>query len=165
MIAFGNRARRRPAWSLLEVTAVIAVLGVLLALTFATVAGTMRTEKATLASFQKLAAQSALADQFRADVARAKSTPDKLDTFVKSPACLILELPDRSNIIYRWDKGDLTRSTISATGTSAQRLPLGEKGAVAEFAWVAAGPSPLVTLRIKGQTLQEITAALGGDYR
>jgi prepilin-type N-terminal cleavage/methylation domain-containing protein len=158
---------RRSGFSLLELLAVMAILGILIAMTFATMAGTIRTEQASVASFHKLAVQSALADGFRADVAQAKSAPDKFDTFVKSPTCLILELPDRSHIVYRWAKGRLTRTTRSGKAKGEQPLPLGEKRATAEFSWSGEPAHALLTLRLKGQALAplEITAALGGDNR
>jgi type II secretory pathway pseudopilin PulG len=166
-MTLADRKKRRPGWSLLELTAVMGILGVLLALTFATVAGTIRTEQASVASFHKLAVQSALADLFRTDVAQAKAAPDKLDAFVKGPACLILQLPDQSHIVYRWDKGRLIRSTFSGKKTAAQPVPLGEKRATVEFSWSAAAAPALLTLRVKGQALAplDITAALGGDNR
>jgi prepilin-type N-terminal cleavage/methylation domain-containing protein len=157
----------REGWSLLELTAALAILGVLLAMTFATLSATIRTEQASVASFHKLAVQSALADMFRADVAQAKRAPDKLDALTKDSACLILELARQSHIVYRWERGHLTRSTLSGKQTAEQVVPLGEKRAAVEFAWSGTGTAVLVTLRVRGQALAplEITAALGGDNR
>jgi prepilin-type N-terminal cleavage/methylation domain-containing protein len=167
MMTSAVRNNCRPGWSLLELIAVMAILGVLMAMTFATLAGTVRTEQASVASFHKLAVQSALADLFRADVAQAKAAPDKLDALAKGPACLILELPDRSHIVYRWDKGRLTRSTFSGKKTAEQPVPLGEKRATVEFLWSGEAAHVLLTLRVKGPAAAplEITAALGGDNR
>ena len=58
---------RRPGWSLLEVTAVMGILGVLVAMTFATLSGAVRIEQASVASFHKLAVQSAVADLFNSE--------------------------------------------------------------------------------------------------
>jgi len=155
----------RPGWSLLELSAVLVILGVLLALTFATVAGAMRTEQASVASFHKLAVQSALADLFRTDVAKAKTAPMKFDKFAKAPDCLLLEMPDGTHIVYQWAKSRLTRSTYSGTKTGEQQVPLGEKRATAEFSWSNDAAHPLLTMRVNSgtHTPVEITAALGGD--
>jgi prepilin-type N-terminal cleavage/methylation domain-containing protein len=155
----------RPGWSLLELVATMVILAVLLALTFGTVAATMQTEQASLKSFNKLARQGALADQFRTDVAQAKSAPAAFEKLVKGPACLLLEMPDGSYIAYRFEKGHLKRVAYIGKQTDQQDIPLGEKGGTVEFTWAGKPAGKLVTLRVKtksGPPL-DIAAAVGGD--
>jgi hypothetical protein len=162
----------RPAFSLLEMTVVLAALQILLALIAGILWATVRIERSAAADFQRTLNQDALAEQFRTDVANAAAAPLGLDDLVAGPDCLILRKADGSKVIYRWAGERLERSETTKSGTTVRHLPLGVEQARVEF--TRAEDGRLLTLRLtevhglgnaRRQHLVVVTAALGGDLR
>jgi hypothetical protein len=108
-----------------------------------------------------------LARQFRDDVARARAAPDSLGGLAAGPALLILQMPDQSAIVYRWENDALER--VERTGKTENRrsAPLGTKKASIEFV----RDSGMITLRITEPAgsgpakRSDLSAALGGNWR
>jgi type II secretory pathway pseudopilin PulG len=151
----------------LELLVVLMVIGFVFALIVSTILGTLKIEKAEAAAYHRMVAQHTLADQFRADVASAASTPEKLHDWVKGPTCLILRTAAAGHIVYHWHDGKLERIEIAGKRTDKQYLPLGDKKLAVEFT-VGTGAPELLTVRLKGQSPRpavEISAALGGDQK
>jgi len=160
---------RRPAFTLIEVLAVMGTMGIVLLLATATLVGAQRINASAAEIARRLAVQIALADQFRQDVARATAAPDAFEKRRAGPACLILQTADGSGIIYCWDDGQLERTQFLGHKQSRQRMPLGSDRASVEF--FRSGPGGrVVTLRLtepRGKAASrrviECSAALGGD--
>jgi hypothetical protein len=160
-------AHSRSAFTLVHVVGVMALLSIFLLLGGATLVGVLKIARSAATDLQTLLAQRILADQFRADVAQAAATPDRLDSYEAGPSCLILQGPETRSIIYRWQAGQLQRAELVA-GRGVER-PLAV-GPHIRPAFSRPGPDArLVTLRLQetqaGQTRcrLEISAALGGD--
>jgi hypothetical protein len=137
----------------------------------ATLLGTIQVQQGATASLQRLTVQSALADQFRADVAQSVAAPENRDRFVAGPNCLLLRTADGRNIVYHWHDNRLERSEQAGSRTSEQIVPVGPAGTGVEFARTGPGGWVLV-LRLSPPEgtvgpnhLREIGAALGGDLR
>jgi prepilin-type N-terminal cleavage/methylation domain-containing protein len=159
----------RSAFTLIEIMVVMLALGMLLMLGAVLIGGTLRIRQAATTAFNHLNARTALADQFRADVDRAISAPDRAGTWTAGPTCLVLRQRDSGHIIYSWKDGRLERFELP--GGKSQRLPLGLDGAAVEFLRPDADRR-VVTLRLSPQRPRgsdapalEIAAALGGDRR
>jgi type II secretory pathway pseudopilin PulG len=162
------RSPRRPGFTLLEVLLVIGVLTMALALLAVASSGAIKLHQACAGALDRLGAQQALADQFRADVARAAEAPDRWQEEVAGPRCLILRLGENGHVLYRWEADRLERAESAGDKPQWRPMPLGGP-AVAEFIRTGAS-GRLVTLRLsavrKGggkDPPAEITAALGGD--
>jgi prepilin-type N-terminal cleavage/methylation domain-containing protein len=160
-------ATQRYAFSLIEilcVIALIAVLGVVLAMLLKE---TIAVERTQAAGFDKILQSNALADQFRADVAQAVVAPEEWNDYKADAKTLILQGKDGQHIVYRWRDGALQRFASDLERT----LPVGPRVGV-EFIRSGADPKlvrvRLHTLRdgnvVSGQSL-EIAAALGGEWR
>jgi hypothetical protein len=128
----------------------------------------MRADQVGAATLRDLTRRTELADQFRADVAQAVETPDRLDKFIAGPACLILRTAV-GPVIYRWHDDVLDRTTVADGKESRRPITVGENSVV-EFVRPA-GERPVITVRVftsppRGTvTKMEISAALGGDTR
>jgi prepilin-type N-terminal cleavage/methylation domain-containing protein len=161
---------RRPGFTLLEMVLVMAALSAFLALIGATLVGTIRLQHVGGEVFLSLRAQNMLAEQFRADVARAAEAPPAFERWTARANCLILRLNNGNHIIYHWDQERLERTERNGPDTLRQTLPTGNPRVTAEFS--RAGPGQrLVTLRLVEARKQgdkrvlDISAALGGDLR
>ncbi len=165
-----KKTASRPAFTLFEITVVLALLGLVMTLVITTVIGLFKMENVEAISSQRLSAHLALADRFRADVARAIGAPDKMEKFSAGDRCLILRNHDRSAIVYSWDKNQLMRWEITPASQSKKTLPVPGDQAAVEFH--RSGPDQrLLTLRVV-QTRRhgpayvvEFAAALGGDLQ
>jgi type II secretory pathway component PulJ len=99
----------RFGFSMIEIAVSIAMMSLLLGMLAVVLWATVRMEQAEAASFQRAMSLSQIADQFRLDVGRAHAAPGEFDEFKKTPQCLILKFPERTTIVYRWDRGRLER--------------------------------------------------------
>src|SRR5262245_7800786 len=104
------RHRCRRGYTLVEMCVVMAGLIFLMTLLGATVWGTVRMQRTGEEVYRKHLARSALADQFRADVAHADAAPKTWSTFAAGPQCLILRQastdeakPAELHIVYVWN--------------------------------------------------------------
>jgi hypothetical protein len=164
------RRRQRPAFTLLEMIAVIWALGVLLGFGVALVMAGVQTDRVGAGTLRELSRRAELADQFRADVAKADAAPESFEKWAAGPDCLILHMPGDVHVVYRWQNGQVER--FVRRGTSEMRRPIGvgPENTTVEFVRPA-GERPVVTLRIvespgRGVTWRvDIAAALGGDVR
>jgi type II secretory pathway pseudopilin PulG len=165
-----QRRDRRAGFTLLEMIAVIWALTILLGFGMALILAAVRTNQVGAGTLRELSRRSELADQFRADVARADATPDKLGNWTAGPDCLILHVPDDSHIVYRWHNDQVER--IVRTGKADVRRPIavGPENTTVEFIRPG-GARPVVVLRIAesprpGVTWRvDVAAALVGDFR
>jgi type II secretory pathway pseudopilin PulG len=169
----------REGFTLLEATVVMFLVGTLLMLLAAVLAGAFQTERLANHIAQRQARQEALADQFRRDVANARAAPEswketteaeKEKEWTAGPACLILRLDGARHVVYRWEAGRLHRSESGGPIPLAREMPLGGNQFRVEFAR-SGGEHALVTLKITetrrgvDQSPIEFVAALGGDLR
>jgi hypothetical protein len=161
----------RLAFTLIELLAIMAGLGVAIGLLTTVLWGAIRLEKASAASLQTLISRQELADQFRADVAHAEAAPPRWKEHSAGPTCLVLRLDSGRHVLYLWDGVRLVRSELVGDTMRQRELGLGRGPASVEFR--RAGPGDrLLTLRLatplrdgrKSPSL-EITAALGGDLQ
>jgi prepilin-type N-terminal cleavage/methylation domain-containing protein len=159
---------RRRGFTLLELTVVMTVVSLALALASLILWGGMRMEKVAAGGLQTLGARQALADQFRADVAAAKNAPDRWQDAVAGPACLILQNGDHA-VIYSWHDGRLERSERTGDATRSIPVGLGANPTRVEFTR-SAEQKRLLVMRLftvfpdgREDLAAEIMAALGGD--
>jgi prepilin-type N-terminal cleavage/methylation domain-containing protein len=166
------RTVHRPGFTLLEVLLVMIALGVVVTLSLAMVLGTWRIEQASAAALQHQTVEAQLADQFRADVAHAVATPDRLGAVTAGATCLILRGADGRHVVYRWQAQRLERSEVPV---GAEKLPqvllraTDYDSAAVEFRRSGAdrGLLSLELVKTHGRAKRtlEIAAALGGDHR
>jgi hypothetical protein len=161
----------RPGLSLVEMLAIVAGLGMVLVFSASLLAGAYKIEAAAGEAFRRQNSWSALADQFRADVALAQDAPDRWDTESAGQFCLILRKPDGQHVVYAMSDGQLQRSESTKDGNELRRvMPLGWEHGSVQFAHNRSVGT--ISLRIlpppglgpPGRSL-EIAAALGGDLR
>lgn len=160
--------RTRPGFTLLEMAMVLIALAVMLGVGVGIVAVGRQAGRLGDTVGKRVIWRTDLAEQFRADVARAKEAPEAFDEFAAGPACLILARPDGGRVVYRWAEGKLTR--IERAGGKDMLLPLPTLPAklTGEFA----RDGGLISLRLSEPTKYngpprraDISAALGGDVR
>lgn len=164
-------ARSRRGFSLIELLCVITLLTVLTGALGLLLNETLEAERLQTEGYDRFQRSRALADQFRADVARAEKAPAKWQEYVADSATLILQLKNRDHLVYHWHEGTLRRLTFENGEENERALPVPGRMSV-EFDR-AAPDVKLVRLRlltvrfgnaVPGQTL-EIAAAVGGDWR
>jgi hypothetical protein len=155
---------------LLEMAVTFAFLTAATMLIAVTLVAALNIHRTTTSTFLSLAARNKLAEQFRADVARARLAPDTLGKQKAGPKCCILRLADDKHIVYRWEPSKLERSEQTGSGTSLQQIPIGTGPISVEFAR-SGTEKRLITLRLievhpyKLPQRFEISAALGGDLK
>ena len=124
---------RRGGYTLIEVTVVLWALAVALALGATLLLAVLRASQVGAGTLRELARRTELADQFRADVARAATTPDRFGELTAGPTCLILRTTDGKVVAYRWHEGDLERSASSFGKAVWSRFPIGRETTTAAF--------------------------------
>jgi type II secretory pathway component PulJ len=156
---------------LLEVLVSIMLISVLCGVFALIMTQTMQAQRMQAHSFDRLQHSKALADQFRRDVARAKSAPEKLDQIEAGKQALILQMDGDDHVIYVWHANTLKRSSHSQGEAIVRGVPV-PFGMTVEFIRPTADVK-LVRLRLTpvvqekelaGQSL-EFAASLGGDWR
>jgi prepilin-type N-terminal cleavage/methylation domain-containing protein len=166
-------ANTRRGFSLMELAAAIAVLGLLLSMMAVVLWATVRIEKAEAASFHRAMSIAHIADQFRLDVSQAMSAPESTDDATRSPQCLILKSPDGRTIIYRWDNRRLERVEKQGDREGLQFLTLPQEIDSVDFSKVKRNETVLemvlrpeqVQRSIPRKQATVIQAVLGGDLR
>jgi hypothetical protein len=155
--------------SIVELTSIMAAVALALGMLVVILAGALKIETASATSLRRLGAQHELANQFRADVARAAAAPEDWQDDVAGPTCLILGMGKDRHVVYRFQADRLRRFEYTGDEVQQREVALGGTGTAAEFVRPPAG-SRLQTLRVYGvrkpgnwELLVEITAALGGD--
>jgi hypothetical protein len=167
--------RRRLAYMLIELLAVMVLLSVVMAAIATLIWGTMRAEHASSDAFRAIVAQSRLAVQFRDDVARAAQLLDRVGTYQASPQCLILSGSDGRTTVYAYAAGRLNRIDWAADQPATPvQIGTGSADNEVRFHHEKAGRGILVTLVIQEPVGPEVArrtretaidAALGGDLR
>jgi prepilin-type N-terminal cleavage/methylation domain-containing protein len=163
------RTSPRAGFTLLEMAMVMAALGLVMLLLSATMIGSLRTQQLAIRVSNRVMAHSTLADQFRADVARAVEAPSSLGELGADSNRLILRMSGGKTVVYDFSKGQLERSEVVGTKRSSRRLPLGDDRTTVEFR--RPGGVNLVLLRLVESPVRgpkqviEVAAALGGDLR
>jgi hypothetical protein len=163
--------RPRPGFTLTEIVVVTWGLGVCMLIGGALIVTTLKADRAGEAAMNRLSVREALASRFRADVARAEAAPERLGDLAAGPACLLLQMPGGSSVVYRWEEGTLERIERGGDGRDMrQTMPAGPAVTAVDFLR-SGGKGVLITLRIseapgRGPTRRaELSAALGGDQR
>jgi hypothetical protein len=146
---------------------VLTLISLFLLVGAATLAGILKIGRAAADDLQTLMAQKVLADQFRADVARARTAPDNVEDFRAGPSCLILQGPKDQSIVYHWEAGKLQRAERKAGKWFENRMAIGPH---MQPQFDRSGPNQhVVVLRLREtrngmvRDRLEIAAALGGD--
>jgi type II secretory pathway pseudopilin PulG len=161
---------RQGGFTLIEIIAVMAGLGLLLVFSSVIMVGLFKVHQASAASQLQLVRHETFADQFRDDVAQADTAPATLDKYNAGPTCLILTRRGSAPVVYFEEAGEWKRRY----GPKGEifRLHPGPDGTRLQFARSGAG-NRLVSVRIslpqlppsKRREPLEISAALGGDVR
>ena len=166
-----NPTSIRPGWSLIEalvVMVLLVVLGTTLALLMRE---SLEAERIQAVSYDRLQQSKTLADEFRADVARAEKAPAEWQDYAASPTTLILKMKGDHHVVYVWNEKTLTRLAFEGDKKDSRVLQVPER-TQPEFTR-AAPDSKVVRFRLvtvhlgkakAGQTL-EFAAAVGGDWR
>jgi hypothetical protein len=130
--------------------------------------GALRIHRASLRTVERLGTLRHLADQFRADVARATDAPQRRKNDVAGPTCLILALGKDQHIVYRAEAERLER--LEYDGERIRRYDVAPKMPLAVEFERSPGGGRLITLHLlsirdDGSKLPmlEVAAALGGD--
>lgn len=164
---------QRGGFTLFEMLVVMSTLALLLGLIAATLLGTMRIERADAAFFHRILEQSALADQFRGDVARALEAPAQWGDYEAGPDCLILRHAGDRHVVYRWADKRLLRTTFAGQTKTEQLLPTGAEPELVTVEFSQAGPRQWL-LHLSGAPGPgtprprfdvHVVAALGGELR
>ncbi len=166
-----RKIESRRGFTLIELMCVMTVLAVVTTSLALLIRETLKAQNLQAESFDRLLQSKVLADQFRADVARAEDAPDGWKQYVASTETLILQMKDQHHVVYVWSDGKLDRYQFGKGAENGRTLPVsGQVG----LEFVRAAPDAqllrlrLSTLRdgkvVPGQAL-EIAAALGGDWR
>jgi hypothetical protein len=161
---------RRPGFSLIEVLALMAGLAAALALLGIVLVGALKLEQAGTGALHRLAARRDLAEQFRADVARAAEAPPRWQEDAAGPSCLILGDGKNRHVVYRWEGQRLLR--VEFVGDEGHRREVGLGGGPSAVEFERSGGGRLLTLKLSAvrkdgvkQPSATITAALGGDLQ
>jgi prepilin-type N-terminal cleavage/methylation domain-containing protein len=162
-------AIRRDGFTLVELVAVMALMTLILMMSGVAIATLLKIGRTGAAGMQRLLAQKELADQFRADVARAVAAPAEFGKYKAGKECILLRNTNDDFVAYRWLGGTLERSLLSQSRPERWPIPVGSSVVAGEFdrSGIDRG---IVTLRLidsrarRGQVM-EISAALGGDLR
>lgn len=163
----GVDRRRRRAFTLLEISAVLVLLGVLSLVGAATLLAAVRVHRGSASVSDAVTILATVADRFRADVGGAAAAPDRGGDVAADPERLLLTIPDGGAVTWRFAGGRLTRSSGKGPGSRDELIGLGPDPLTAEFS----RQGRLVTLRLwdrRGAVPRfraEISAALGGDNR
>jgi hypothetical protein len=162
----------RSGYTLLEMIVVMWALAAVLALGGAMLLTALRADQVGAATLRDLTRRTELADQFRADVARAVEAPDRFAEFAAGPACVILRTGGGAHVVYRWHDEAVERAVHAAGKVVRRPLPVGPRYADSrvEFARQP-GERTTVTLRIidappfAPARRTDVSATLGGDTR
>jgi prepilin-type N-terminal cleavage/methylation domain-containing protein len=166
-----TRHPNRHGFTLLEMTAVLVILGAIMTLGGALILTSMRADQVGANTLRQLTRHAELADQFRADVGRAVAAPERFEAFTAGPDCLILRFANGSHVVYVFDAGkeSLVRE-VRGEKPRRQPLPTGSDKATVKFIRPA-GEQPVITMRVDETPARgvprrvEFSAALGGDVR
>lgn len=161
----------RGGFSLIEVLAVMAGLGLLMLLSVVVLVSVFRINDTARAVQERRSQRTLLADQFRTDVAQATDAPARLGDVVAGLDHLLLRKPDGKHVAYRLAADQLERCEPEPDRGAWKWVPLDPTGVAAEFHRTGAG-GRLITLRLtqiagRGASKRplDITAALGGDLQ
>ncbi|CAN5130249.1 hypothetical protein BH11PLA2_BH11PLA2_24700 [soil metagenome] len=156
----------RRAFSLMELMAVLGVLGIVFMLGILFLYSMVSLQRVSGGHHQRVARHAALAERFRDDVRTASECPDKFQTHTAGAECLILKMPDGRHVVYRFADSTLQR----IDGEQQQVFTLHSPQSTVSFSR-GAGAITVVTLTLtepqKNRTVLplEITANLGGNRR
>ncbi|MBI3406989.1 MAG: type II secretion system protein [Planctomycetes bacterium] len=161
----------RKGFTLIEMSAILTVIGVLMVFGVTMIMGTMRTHTADAELFDRVYLQSALAELFRDDVASAEAAPAQAGDFAADGQCLILRHPESGLIVYRVAADRLVRLEKGAGKELEQTYRLDKDQASVEFQR-SGKDNRLITLRLtehhdddRVRRVIEFSAALGGNLK
>jgi hypothetical protein len=161
----------RTGFTLLECVLVFGALALCMALGTTLILTAVKAEQMGVAAANRISQRQELVEQFREDVARAATAPEKLGAFTAGPSCLILQAPGGSTIVYHWKDGALERIDRAQDKPARRLLPVGPIGTTIEFSHSKTAAA-IVTLRITEPSNKngparrsELQAALGGNLK
>jgi hypothetical protein len=147
------------------------MLAAVLMMLLATVWGAVRIQRADSSAFHSVLRYSALADEFRGDVARASAAPLEWGALRADEACLFLDFPDGTHAVYYVGEHSLERidldaayepsgaKTIYTLDTKQITFSRNETGQLLTLRLTNIEP------RVEHKHSVDIMAALGGDLR
>jgi hypothetical protein len=162
--------KHRHAFTLVEIMTVMFGLGVAMSLGTVILAGMLRIQKTSQMSLERTSARSALADQFRTDVAGSRGLMKELGDVRAGESCLILRGNGRC-IVYRFQEGRVERQDRSMDGTVLHRALLAPQADRIRFTWDH-GNQRLIAMSLEQSADNPhdcrtwvYRAALGGDWQ
>lgn len=167
-----GKTSTRHGFTLVEMVVVFALLAVLGGILTAMLKETLAMERFQSEGFDRLLHSSALADQFRADVAQAVDAPTAWQDHTADRHCLILHGKVDHHIVYVWNDATLRRYLFEKGKAREQIVLTADPDTEVELVRSELNPK-LLCLRLlalrKGQPLPqqtlEFVADLGGDWR
>jgi hypothetical protein len=131
----------------------------------------LKAERLAVTVGNQVSVHKELSRQFREDVSRAQSAPEQLGGAKSGPESLILQMPGKSVVVYRFEKNALERvERADNQKETLRQIPVGPGGTSVEFIRPKAGEG-LITMRLietpeRGLPRQsEISAALGRSLK
>jgi prepilin-type N-terminal cleavage/methylation domain-containing protein len=162
--------RPRSGFTLLELLAVMACLGIVLCFGTVLLVASMRTDRMIVETMGQVRRHSELADQFREDVAKAIDAPAEAAAHVAGSNCLILQQPGNVYVIYR-DLPDYCEQITIRPGSVTKR-PLIHSSIDSKVEFSRSGPSnSIITLHVRETVAHRkpkdlaISAYVGGDRK
>jgi prepilin-type N-terminal cleavage/methylation domain-containing protein len=168
-----ENTRRRSAFTLLEMVAVMAMFSVIMLLIASMLWGAFRIERAGSAASERRVLHARVADLFRSDVRGAVATVDRWKDVRAGADAIILKLGDEHHVAYRWLDGRLKRLEANGVDESTLSLPVGDEDVTVTFSQAGAA-GRVVVLRViesrgvggsRRDHVVEFAAAVGGDRR
>src|SRR5262245_5654731 len=103
---------KRHGFTLIELLCVLLLIAVMGAAFTRLLRQTIEVEQVQTAGFDKVMRHNMLADQFRADVARASGTPESWQHHQADSQTIILQMPGGGHVVYAVDPTGLKREAV-----------------------------------------------------
>ncbi|MFL5331363.1 MAG: type II secretion system protein J [Gemmataceae bacterium] len=162
--------RPRGGFTLLELLAVIACLGIVLCFGTVLLVASMRTDRMIVETIEQVRRHSELTDLFREDVAKAIEAPAEAAGHVAGPSCLILQQPGNVYVIYRDLPEHCEQILIRPEGVT--KRPFAHYSLDSKVEFSRSGPdNSLITLRVRETVPHRspkdlaVSASIGGDRK
>ena len=159
-----TRNPKRRGVTLIEILCALVLLAVVTGVLAVLITHTLEAQRIQASSYERLHQGKTLADQFRADVARAKKVLEQWGDDAAGPDTLILQMEEAKVIVYKTSERGVDRVPSPKTQETERLLPLPEGTGVEFIKDDAVIRMRLTPMRQKAQAL-EIAAALAGDWR
>lgn len=166
-----SSSHTRRAFTLLELCAVMWVLGLTLVIGVGILVASFKLDQASRKTLERLSVHNQLADRFRQDVASAEGAafPRDSDAEDAVPQSLVLRFAADHHVKYQWADVYVERIEERGGQLSRQQFRIDPGCAGTSFFW-AGFDNPVITMRLLEKTKDgtrgfDISAALRGDRR